>query len=84
MHIGERIKKARLKRAWTQRDLARHAQVNHAWIAKLESGDRHNISLEAGARVAVALGMTLDYLAGITKRMAPLEPGEAPDEEPVV
>jgi transcriptional regulator with XRE-family HTH domain len=66
MHIGERIKRARMERGWTLRDLARNAQVNHAWIARLESGERHNISLEAGARVAVALGLTLDYLAGIS------------------
>lgn len=66
MHIGDRIKKAREKRGWNQRELARNARVNHAWIARLETGERHNISLEAGARLAIALGVTLDYLAGIT------------------
>lgn len=70
-HIGERIRKAREKRGWNQRELARHAQVNHAWIARLETGERHNISLEAAGRLAVALGITLDYLAGITTTSKP-------------
>jgi len=65
MYLGARLKKERARKGWTLRQLAQFAQVNHAWIARLESGERHNISLEAGARLAVALGVSLDYLAGI-------------------
>ena len=71
MYIGERIKKARERRGWNQRELAKQAQVNHAWISRLESGERHNISLEAASRLAVTLGVTLDYLAGITMTNRP-------------
>lgn len=66
-HLGARLKKARERRGWTLRELAQQAQVNYAWISRLESGERHNVSLQAGARMAVALGVTLDYLAGITR-----------------
>lgn len=80
-HIGKRLAKARKGKGWTLRELAQQARVNHAWIARLESGERHNISLEAGARMAVALGITLDYLAGITttSKSEPVRQGE---EEP--
>ena len=67
--IGDRIKRERTKRQWNQRDLARHAEVDNAWISRLESGEAHNLSLQAAKRIAVALGVSLDYLAGIaTKR----------------
>ena len=65
MRIGERIKLYREKKGWNQRELARQAQVDHAWIYRLETGERNNISLEAAKRLAKALGVTLDYLAGM-------------------
>ena len=61
--LGMQIKKYRTQRGWTQRDLARWARVDHAWISRLESGERHNLSLNAAMRLAVALGVSLDVLA---------------------
>lgn len=65
MTLGDRIKTYREKKGWNQRELARQARVDHAWIYRLESGERNNISLEAAKRLAQALGVTVDYLAGM-------------------
>jgi transcriptional regulator with XRE-family HTH domain len=65
MTLGERIKRLRERRDWNQRELARRAQVDHAWIYRLENGERHNISLEAAKRLATALGVSLDVMAGM-------------------
>lgn len=63
--IGVRLKGQREKKGWNQRELARISGVDHTWISKLESGTRHNIYLEGAMRLAIALGVSLDYLAGM-------------------
>jgi transcriptional regulator with XRE-family HTH domain len=65
MTLGERMKRLREKRGWNQRELARLAQVDNAWICRLEAGERHNISLDAAKRLAKTLGVSLDVLAGM-------------------
>ena len=69
--IGAKIKHHRESRGWTLRDLARFSRVDHAWLCRLESGERHNMSLQAAARVAQALGVSVDYLAGLTTDPTP-------------
>ena len=66
--FGTRIKKHRERRGWTMRELARIARVDASWICRLETGERRNISLDAATRLALALGVSVDYLAGITER----------------
>jgi transcriptional regulator with XRE-family HTH domain len=75
MTLGERIKRLRERRDWNQRELARRAQVDHAWIYRLENGERHNISLEAAKRLATALGVSLDVLAGMHEEELGRDPG---------
>lgn len=65
MRLGDRIRVYREKKGWNQRELARQARVDHAWISRVESGERNNLSLDAAKRIALALGVTVDYLAGI-------------------
>ena len=71
--LGERMRKAREQRGWSQRDLARNAHVNHAWISRIESGQRYNISLEAATKIARTLGLSLDYLAGVVAKKEVME-----------
>src|SRR6266851_557238 len=69
MTLGERIKRLRERRGWNQRELARRAQVDNAWIHRLENGERHNISLDAAKRLATTLGVSLDVLAGMHEEL---------------
>jgi transcriptional regulator with XRE-family HTH domain len=65
MTIGARVRREREKRGWTLRELARRAAVSPGAISKLEGGARLSPSMEVGKRLARALGVTLDYLAGM-------------------
>ena len=64
MTFGERLKRERQKRGYSARQLARLAGVPPATIVKVESGEREYPSLPAALKIAQALGVTLDYLAG--------------------
>jgi transcriptional regulator with XRE-family HTH domain len=72
MQLGEKLKLLREIRGLTYRQLGEQAQVDHAWIYRLERGQGHNLSLEAGKRLALALGVTLDYLAGMDEERVAL------------
>ena len=65
MRIGHRVRRERVKRGWSVRELARRAAVSAGAVSKLEGGVRVSPSLELGKRLAKALGVTLDYLAGM-------------------
>lgn len=84
MTFGERITRLRERRGWNQRELARRAQVDHAWIYRLENGERHNISLEAAKRLATALGVSLDVLAGMHAEELGSAPGSDAPAAPVL
>ena len=71
MTIGARVRRERQKRGWTVRELARRAAVSPGAVSKLEGGTRLSPSLELGKRLAKALGVTLDYLAGMYEEEAP-------------
>jgi transcriptional regulator with XRE-family HTH domain len=65
MHLGEKLRALREMRGLTYRKLGDLADVDYAWLCRLERGQAHNLSLDAGKRLALALGVTLDYLAGM-------------------
>jgi transcriptional regulator with XRE-family HTH domain len=61
--IGDRIKAARLARGWTQNQLSEYANVPQPVISRLESGQRDSLMLDVAKRLAIALGVSIDYLA---------------------
>lgn len=61
--FGDRMRQCRMALGWSQTELARRAGIDLAWINRLESGERQNISLAAAKRIARALRVGLDYLA---------------------
>jgi transcriptional regulator with XRE-family HTH domain len=64
--VGERIKRFRQRRGMSQRQLAAAAKVPQPLISQIESGKRpgSHIHLVVGARLAFALQVSLDNLAG--------------------
>jgi DNA-binding XRE family transcriptional regulator len=62
--LGQRLKMFRLKADLTQEELAREANVGRNIIANLEIGARQSMLIDNAARIARALGVTLDQLYG--------------------
>ncbi len=58
--IGERLKRLRLERGFSQRELAAPG-VSYAYISRIEAGTRQP-SVKALRRLAAKLGVTTDYL----------------------
>ncbi len=62
--LGRRIKKERLKRGITQEQLAEKVDISVNFMSLIENG--RNMSVETLANIAVALGVTVDYLLSDT------------------
>ncbi len=60
--IGKRLKALREQKGLTQIELARKAKIDQSYLARLESGDRSNPSLEKIQRLARALKVTVAKL----------------------
>src|SRR6201993_5129257 len=58
--IGERLKRLRLERGFSQRELAAPG-VSYAYISRIEAGSRQP-SVKALRRLAAKLGVSADYL----------------------
>ena len=65
MHIGEKIKRLREARHWTQQELADEAKVKQPVISRLESKVRSHVHSGVLKKLATALGCTTDYLVGM-------------------
>jgi transcriptional regulator with XRE-family HTH domain len=65
--IGERLKHLRKSRGLTLRQLAGLAQVPQSTLSSVETGARAGgkLTLETGKRLARALGISLDVIAGV-------------------
>ena len=63
METGNIIITLRKEKGWSQGDLAKQSGVSREMIGKYERGEAVP-SIEAAKKIASALGVTLDYLAG--------------------
>jgi transcriptional regulator with XRE-family HTH domain len=65
--IGERLKRLRKLRGLTLRQLAGLAHVPQSTLSSVETGARAGgkLTLETGKRLARALGISLDVIAGV-------------------
>ncbi len=63
MMIGQRIKRLRKERGYSQRDLAMRSGVSDAFICQVETG-RNGIGVPALMKLAKALGTTVGKLVG--------------------
>jgi transcriptional regulator with XRE-family HTH domain len=62
--LGQRIRQARERKGWSQRELARQAGVRHAIISELETGKKMDTIGVILKRLARALGVSVDFLLG--------------------
>jgi len=65
--VGKRIKRLRQARGMSQRQLAILAEVPQSLLSQIENGIRRGdkVQLDAARRIAFALGVSLDAMAGI-------------------
>ena len=78
MTLGERLRRLRMARRWSQRELAERAGVRQALISQLESGKQQDTTSTNVRKLAFALGVTVDYLTGYNGPIAPdVTPGRA-------
>lgn len=65
--VGRRIKRLRQARGMSQRQLAELAQLPQSLLSQIENGVRKGggIQLDAARRIAFALKVSLDALAGV-------------------
>ena len=60
--ISENIKKMRAKLGLTQDDLAKRADIKYTTLMKVESGTVNKPSVQTMARIAKALGVSIEDL----------------------
>jgi transcriptional regulator with XRE-family HTH domain len=63
--VGERVRKARVMRGLSQTELGFYAGITASGIQHLERG-KSQPSIEVLARIALALGVSADWLLGIS------------------
>ncbi len=60
--ISENIKKMRTKLGFTQDDLAKKADIKYTTLMKVESGTVNKPSVQTMAKIAKALGVSIEDL----------------------
>ena len=60
--IGQKIKKLRAKAKLTQEELAKKADIKYTSLTKIESGVIENPSVQAMAKIAKTLGVSIEEL----------------------
>ena len=78
--VGKRIRRLREKHGLTLRALAAKAGVPTSSINAVEQGTRTGarLSLETGKKLALALGVTLDYLSGMHEELGQADADATP------
>lgn len=78
--IGERLKHLRKSRGLTLRQLAGLAHVPQSTLSSVETGARAGgkLTLDTGKRLARALGISLDVIAGVYEEEASEVDADAP------
>lgn len=63
--FGTRLKAIREKRGWSQSELAERAHVPYETIYRVERGTHQEPRISIAVKLARALGVSLDVLAGV-------------------
>ena len=60
--LGNRVKRLREDKGWTQGELAYHAGVTRQWVSLVETGERERVNVQDVTRIARLLGTSVEYL----------------------
>ncbi|OGD90390.1 hypothetical protein A3D07_00890 [Candidatus Curtissbacteria bacterium RIFCSPHIGHO2_02_FULL_42_15] len=71
--LGAKIQDERVKREWSQGQLANRASLSQGYLSQLENGDVKSPSLSVVDRISTALEMDIKDLAGVTTMKVPGE-----------
>ena len=70
MNIAERLRALRKERGFTQIKMQMLTGIDQSDYSKIERGKRY-YTYEQCRKIALALGTSMDYLAGLTDEKAP-------------
>lgn len=70
--LAAAIKGGRLKRGWTQDDLARRAGVSRQWVVNVEKG-KSTAEVGSVLRALGALDLTIDLVEGVPVPRGPID-----------
>lgn len=70
-NYGSRIKKVRLAKGMSLRDVADEAGLSAAFLSRIERGERGELTLSNAVALCAVLGLTLDELVGKRRRKQP-------------
>lgn len=73
-----RLKTLRKARGYTQVKMQLLTGIDQSDYSKIEANKRH-YTFEQCKRIAMALGTSMDYLAGLTDEVKPYPPSDQPD-----
>ncbi|MCL6515750.1 helix-turn-helix transcriptional regulator [Alicyclobacillus sp.] len=80
-HFGDRIRRLRLARNWSQQELGLRCGISAPHISSIERGKRYP-SLDYAIRMAAALGVPLNALCDETIKLKPPKMRSSPEELP--
>jgi transcriptional regulator with XRE-family HTH domain len=63
--FAQRLREARQRCGWSQVELGKRSGVHHMAISRLERGEKKDVTGGTLRKLAVALGVTADWLLGI-------------------
>ena len=78
---GQKIRSARRRRGWTQKELGRRADLSQQTISQMERGDGATLSLAAWKRVAMVLNLPLELRVGRDALELPGDAGHLAPQE---
>jgi transcriptional regulator with XRE-family HTH domain len=81
---GQKVRRARYRRRWTQPDLARRTGVSASTISALERGDGATLSLELWQQVCLALELPMRLEIGRDRMEEPVDAGHLRIQELVL
>jgi len=77
--FASRLREARQDCGWSQIELGKRSAVHHTAISRLERGDKKDVTGATMRTLALALGVSPDWLLGmVDPDTAPAQPATAP------